>query len=101
VKPERWQLEDGEARAREHATFEIPPRAVRTKLKVDQIVKLLFGFYPAIDGCTAEKMWVQVLEVKPGPLYVGVLANEPVYMGNLLKMGSQVVFEPKHVIGIE
>lgn len=99
MRPERWQLEDGEAR--ESATFEIPPRAVRRTLKVDQIVKLLFGFYPAVDGCSGERMWVQVLEVKPGPLYVGVLANEPLYMGNLLKMGSQVVFEPKHVIGIE
>lgn len=100
----QWQL--GNAEARESETFQIPSREARTSLAPKMLAKLIFEFSPPKHGCSAERMWVEVLEkckIAAPPsreVYVGILANEPIYISGL-KMGTKVVFGPEHVIDVD
>jgi uncharacterized protein YegJ (DUF2314 family) len=51
------------------------------------------------DGDIYERMWVIVRE-RVGPTYLGLLDNEPAQTGpnDMLRVGSEVPFEPRHVI---
>lgn len=93
-----YRLVDGEVLNREApSTFFIPTRAEREALKPGDLVKLLFEIVDPEQGMpTAERMWVEVVEVR-GSGYVGSLDNEP-HVITTIRPGSQIKFEPHHVI---
>lgn len=87
-----FQLTDAEAMNRAHPqTFEIPPEEERRTLKINDLAKVCFA--------NQERMWVQVTQVRPGPMYVGKLNNSPIVVD--MKIGQRVEFEPRHVHQIE
>lgn len=95
-----WFLGDAEEQHRAHPrTFFIPSRSQREALAVGDWARLTFVLRnPAVDGPSAERMWVVVSEVA-GSGYVGELTNEPVAMSGL-GPGDLVRFEPEHVIAV-
>jgi uncharacterized protein YegJ (DUF2314 family) len=93
-----FQLEDGEAYHRAApATFQIPERERREKVKEGEIVKLIFRFHGANDT-RVERMWVKVSKrLENG--YLGILDNDP-YCTDQVKAGIEVSFQPQHIINI-
>ena len=90
-----WTLGDGEALNREHPrSFFVPSRERRDRLRVGELVKLLFE---QSDG-RGERMWVEITEVSL-PHFVGELANEPSIVD--LRHEDRIEFEARHVIAIE
>jgi hypothetical protein len=99
-----WELVDGEERNQlDPDTFEIPTLEERTNLKDGDYAKLIFWI--ALDDTGErdyhERMWVIVNESTSSG-YVGTLDNQPgaVDDDHSLQYGSQVAFEPRHVIDI-
>ncbi len=93
-------LENAEQIHRENPrTFSIPRSDQRRNLQPGQLVKLIFLIDRPADGePNAERMWVEVIEVR-GSRYVGRLDNEPGYISNL-KLGTVLEFGPEHVAAI-
>ena len=80
-------------------TYSIPRADQRTALKVGDLVKLVFqADRPSPRGFTAERMWVQVLEVLPHG-FVGALDNQPSFLRNL-RPGDRIEFGPQHVAAL-
>ena len=94
-------LEDAEAQHREAPrTFSIPRAAQRRALTRGDRAKLIFlADPPSAAGHDAERMWVQVLEARPG-FYIGALDNVPSFIADL-QPGARVEFAPEHVCAIE
>lgn len=94
-----WNLANVEERARQHASFHIPPLEERVALAPGMLVKLVF-VSNGVPG--AERMWVRVTEVgdRLGMPFCGVLDNEPVTIPRL-RRGDEVAFGPQHVAAIE
>ena len=94
-------LEDAEARHREAPrTFSIPRAQQRHALKRGDRAKLVFlADPPSATGHDAERMWVQVLEARPGS-YAGALDNVPSFIADL-QPGDRIEFAPEHVCAIE
>ncbi|MFL5540894.1 MAG: hypothetical protein ACJ8J0_18020, partial [Longimicrobiaceae bacterium] len=81
-------------------TFSIPRSDQRTSLRPGDVVKLVFeADQPSERGFTAERMWVEVREVRPDG-YVGVLNNRPSFLADL-QPGARVAFGPQHVAALE
>jgi hypothetical protein len=77
-------------------TYSIPRADQRTRLRVGDVVKLVFEVdLPAHNGPTAERMWVEVREVWRDR-YVGALDNQPSFISDL-KPGDLIEFGPEHV----
>lgn len=97
-----WTLVDGDARAAEHpATWGMPPRADRQRLKRGAEVKLGFETVkPKAGDPYGERMWVRVTEASASipRRYVGVLISAPTVTP--LSRGDKVEFGPEHVIQI-
>jgi hypothetical protein len=97
VTKKNWRLADGEARNRAHASFQIPPREDRDRLRTGDLAKLCFEQDEPPAG---ERMWVRIdqcLATIPRR-YTGQLENHPFDI--LLEYGDAVEFEPRHVIEI-
>ena len=87
-----------EAAARAPDAFKIPLRAVRERLKIGWLAKLVFEFEQKPNGCTGERMWVRVDTVDPNlkKKYAGALINTPTAIDSL-HPGDVVEFGPEHV----
>jgi hypothetical protein len=94
---EPYFLVDAEERARETPdTFLIPPRALRSVLRCEDMAKLIFS--------DKERMWVEIVKVThavvaPQTTYLGTLQNVPIDHG-ALKVGDLITFEPRHIIDV-
>ena len=106
IEKDGWTLESGEERhARSPETFEIPSRTARESLGPGDAAKLLFDIETRETGQVIDRgidrMWV-IVKRRTGNLYVGVLASDPgVAEGLTLRPGTEVLFGPEHVIGID
>jgi hypothetical protein len=90
-------LLDAEIRHRaDPHSFSIPRSDVRRALERGDIVKLLFAI--GIEGSAAERMWVEVIEVRQDG-YLGRLDNQPQAIVDLA-LGAEVHFGPQHVAAI-
>lgn len=97
----RWiGLQNVEASHREAPrTFSIPRSDQRSQLKVGALVKLIFqADGPSAKGFTAERMWVQVVEIRASG-FVGALDNQPSFLSNL-QPGDRIAFGPEHVAAL-
>lgn len=97
-----WRLVDADPLAREHKyTFCKPSRELIATVKPGEVVKLIFEFdSDDPDAPGAERMWVRVTRVEPGPKFVGALDNYPKYIKDLA-YGDTIEFEPCHVVNTE
>jgi hypothetical protein len=77
-------------------TFHLPTREELMKLKVGDIVKLIFR------GPEVERMWVIITEQQDSAEWTGVLDNDPFdeNFRELLKSGDKIVFHPLDIIDI-
>lgn len=81
-------------------TFSIPRLEQRVALKVGDLVKLVFeSDRPSTKGFTAERMWVEVREVRAAD-FVGALDNQPSFLANL-QPGDLIEFGPEHVAALD
>ncbi len=100
-----WCLDDGEDYHRDAPdTFWIPKLNTRKHLQLGDLVKLIFRI--AIDSpeneVAVERMWVIVRERVPEG-YLGILDNEPssIDENNEFWLGTELPFQPQHVINID
>lgn len=98
-------MEDGEEYHRNAPnTFWIPELSERQQLQPGDLVKLIFQI--AIDDpendVAVERMWVIVRERVPEG-YLGILDNEPssIDENDQFWLGTEVPFQPKHIINID
>lgn len=98
--PQWVGLQNVEASHREAPrTFSIPRSDQRSRLNVGDLVKLVFeADRPSAKGFTAERMWVEVREIRPSG-FVGALDSQPSFISNL-QPGDQVEFGPEHVAAL-
>ena len=98
---DHYELDNGEEIHNEYPeTFEIPSRELREKLKVGDIVKLIFRMEERAnkEEVSVERMWVEIQE-KNGSYYSGILDNDP--SGEVLvECGITVNFKAEHIIQI-
>lgn len=97
-----WHLDDADPIAAENPyTFYKPSRALISRVRPGEVVKLIFRFTsddPEAPG--AERMWVLVDEVLPDESFRGRLNNEPRHIQDL-KLDDPVSFQACHVINTE
>lgn len=97
------RLIDGEARRREHESFEIPSRQKRSALSPGWLVKIglsKVGRIGMANGCVGERFWVRIESIEPGPLYTGVLLADLAIFRNY-RRGDRIVFEPPNVLALD
>jgi len=92
-------LDNVERRHRENPeTFEILPLAVRRRLGVGRLVKLIF-LISADEGPQGERMWVKIIDKgnhgNGNYWYKGTLDNEPAFAD--LSLGDEISFGPEHI----
>lgn len=98
--PGGWFLVDVEKRHdAAPTTFSIPSRKEREGLQVDAFAKLVFTTAPLFAKHSGERMWVRVLNVRTDGTYRGMLANDPVLVGDIAE-GTMLDFGPEHVADI-
>ncbi len=105
----KYSLQDAELMHRAHPdTFSLDPIDERSTLRPKDFAKLSFLFPDNLvpdDGCTGERMWVEVEHVVADGdsiVYAGALGNHPnrpALLGDL-KLGDLVKFEPRHIYDI-
>lgn len=80
-------------------TFYVPSSEVLNKLKVGDLVKLIFVTEKAEeDGYRGERMWVQITNIK-GKKFIGKLDNEPHRLP--LKIGDGISFGIENICDTE
>jgi uncharacterized protein YegJ (DUF2314 family) len=99
-----WELESGEIRHAEAPdSFWIPPREDRERLRLGDIVQLLFRIEldDEDESEIVERMWV-VVRGRVGNLYFGILDNQPASIAENeeLWIGAELPFRAEHVIDI-
>lgn len=95
----RYRLLNGDERHRLHPeTFDMPAYDERQRLRVGDLVKLIFE---PVDVPGGERMWVRVQECLATipRRYRGALEAQPVTVP--LKWGDRVDFGAEHVIDID
>jgi hypothetical protein len=96
----RYTLKDVEQVHREQPrTFSIPRGELRRALRPGWLVKLVFELPEPVENCSAERMWVEVRQVRDGG-YVGRLDNRPLYLKDLAP-GDDIVFDARHVAALD
>lgn len=103
IKNDSWELEDGEAKNNENPTsFFIPSIDSRKNLLPDDKAKIIMRIRTIndkdVEEDNVEGMWVIVRE-KTEDYFVGVLDTSPDCTDEI-KMGMEVVFEPRHVVQV-
>lgn len=98
VQNKSWKLEDAQKLADEFPyTFHKPSKEVVSLLKAGNQAKLIFEFESGDpDAPRAERMWVDITEVKNG-VFSGYLDNEPEYIKDL-KLKDPIEFRECHII---
>lgn len=94
-----YRLLNGDERARAHPeSFDMPSYEARQRLRVGDLVKLIFE---PVDAPGGERMWVRVTECLATipRRYVGVLHSHAVTVP--LTWGSRVDFGAEHVVDID
>jgi len=86
-----WRLADVEKRAAGSKTFVIPSREEREDLWPGDQAKVVFEDF-------GERLWVRVVDVLDGCVYVGAIVSSPLYID--CRMGEKLVFSPEHVADI-
>ncbi len=78
--------------------FHLPPREVLLRLKVGDLVKIMFR--EENDG--VERMWVKITKQQDIAEWTGVLDNDPLgeNMSKVLKAGDEILFHPLDIIQI-
>lgn len=80
--------------------FEIPSAVDISKLKVGDLVKLVFSNTDATGQTPkAERMWVMLTEVN-GQKFKGTLDNDPAYI-NTIKYQDIIEFEDRHICNMK
>jgi len=104
LETDGWQLEDGEElHAQYPTTFLIPHLDVRRILQTGDFAKLVLSIgVEAASEPKFERMWVIVRERIPEG-YLGILDNNPTCIeeNEELWRGTELPFEPKHIIAVE
>ena len=79
-------------------TFSLPSKDALLKLKVGDIVKIMFE----VEGETVERMWVKIIKQQDISEWTGELDNDPKgeKMSNILKADEEVIFHPLDIIKI-
>jgi hypothetical protein len=86
--------------SRSPISFSIPRSDQRRRLKVGDLVKLVFeADRPSATGLTAERMWVEVRAIRDST-FVGALDNTPSFLSNL-QPGELITFGPEHVAALQ
>ncbi len=107
-----WELRSGVASAEAHPdTFQIPSAEDRSNIGVGDVVKLHFSVAAQDEADSEdtiilnERMWV-IVKGASGPYFWGILDNVPSWSDDHedddfdLKLGSEIVFLPEHIINI-
>jgi hypothetical protein len=97
-----WHLADADALAAEYKyTFYKPPPDTLQRIKVGEVVKLIFRFESEdSEAPEAERMWVLVDEIGTQGRFKGRLNNEPRHITDL-KPDDPVEFLSLHIIATE
>lgn len=101
-----WYLEDCEAVAKESPqTFKVPSNAARKKAKVGWLIRLHFIIANAEINADplnprAERMWVEICDMRDESAMLGHLTNEPVFISSL-EPGDVIEFSWKHVAQVD
>ncbi|HHT7190591.1 TPA: immunity protein Imm33 domain-containing protein, partial [Bacillus cereus] len=95
-----WYLDDVyELNKEAPYTFYLPSPEVLGKLKVGDLVKLIFVTKDEEeDGFHGERMWVEITEMNEGKL-IGKLDNEPYRLS--LKIGDEISFGVENICDTE
>lgn len=89
-----WKLANVEERAdRSPETFWIPPRALRERVQVGDVAKLIFE-----EQGSGERMWVEVLDILEGPRFRGRLLSQAAVVS--VTRGSIVEFGPENIADV-
>lgn len=97
-----WYLEDLTKVALTHKyTFYRPSADVIAKVRIGELVKLIFVFKSHDSKAPrAERMWVEVESINPSGEFMGRLTNQPRYIKDLVP-GDLVTFDQRHVANTE
>lgn len=79
-------------------TFFLPPKETLLKLKLGDLVKVMFK----IDNEEVERMWVKIIKQQDHSEWTGELDNDPKgqKMSEILKSGDEVIFHPLDIVQI-
>lgn len=101
IVPADWGLLDAAAQHEAFPdSFPIPTEAERGGLAVGDRVKVVLVLDPAPEtGANAERLWVEVTQVRPGPSFDGRISGAPQVLTDLPD-GAEITFHPRHVAGI-
>ena len=81
-------------------TFQIPSADDISKLKVGDLVKLIFSIPDTKDETPqAERMWVILTEIN-GTKFKGTLDNDPTYI-TAIKYQDIIEFEDRHICNLK
>ena len=94
-----WNLENAEKIQQESPyTFYRPSEAIIGRLRVGDVVKLIFNFESDDPDVPAgERMWVIIKSIDQNGIYKGKLDNEPYHIKDL-KAGDDIEFKREHII---
>lgn len=98
----RYRLINGDEMARQAPeTFTMPRHEERQRLRVGDLVKLIFELPGVVEHPAAERMWVRITECLATipRRYVGTLENDPTLVP--LHHGDRVDFGSEHVVDID
>ena len=81
--------------------FELPPTERRRALKVGDQAKIILEVTPGSPPreYTGERPWLDIIEVRPGPRYLGRLANELVVFTEI-DANVPIDFGPEHIVEV-
>lgn len=95
-----WELDNAYQRNKMAPyTFYIPGSDVIDKLRLGDLVKLIFLGESETDGPAGEKMWVEITE-RNEEAFKGILTNEPYDLKDL-KVGQEVSFKAENICDTE
>ena len=96
-----WKLDNAKDVQKEFPyTFYKPSEEIISKLKVGDIVKLIFSFESDEPNVPrAERMWVIIQSIN-SESYVGTLDNDPYHIKDI-KAGDRVDFRKEHIIDFD
>ena len=79
--------------------FELPPLERRRACKVGDQAKIILEVTPGAPPreYTGERPWLNIIEVRPGPRYLGRLANELVVFTEI-DANVPIDFGPEHIV---
>lgn len=93
-----WSLKDVKQIAIQYPyTFYVPSDHIKSQLKKDDLVQLMFQFMSDQQEAT-ERMWVKIMSID-GVYFQGILTNDSNHIEDL-KEGKKIDFEAIHIMKI-